>query len=451
MNAWSILAAVALLWATATGIGMLLVRPLPPGAAPAGATPRALSSCSVAGLCTLAATLPSLFVLGVPRGVLLGLAYATSLAGWFGNGAAVLRELDRRSVLTLVVALGCCGSPAVVAMTTVLMDYDALMIWWPKVKEVSDGTFPYIGAATDTHVNPAYPRGMAWLSSVANPLGPPSIQVMRMVAWLWVCTTALLIFAASRPWMRWIEAMSLAVVFLLLPEVVHQAATGLSDTPIAAAALLAAIGLGERPSVRGYALSSIGGIGAAAIKTEGVVVLLVVMAHFAFDLLRRPECRRRALVAIAAAGVLLPVLLRASGEPQTRMEVLPFLVRNPDVVLARTIAVLEGVLRFQFAPSTFAGADGSGPVALTCWTGWVVATLLLLLLVCGRRRVVALSPAVMLLPAAFAVYVTTGISTKWHIATTLPRLVVEVLPTCLLAAGISVFGRSVPRSGAPMP
>jgi hypothetical protein len=438
MNPWATAAATLLLWTAATGVGLL-------GAASifAGTLPRTLALRTLLGLCTLAATLPIAFLLGLPRSLVLAGAYAVALAGWLRHGADAARSIDRHGLLAMAVTLAMLSGVAAVAINTPTTAYDAQMTWWPKVVEVGHGEPTYLGAATPTHSVPTYPRGLAWLASVAHPFGSPTQQVMHMTSWLWVWMTALLLVAAARPALRDLGALTLATLLLLLPDVAFQASAGLADVAIGAATLLVALGLGARAQAHGYAVAAIGSIGAASMKTEGFVVLLVFACHCLADL-RQPRLRRRALCALTAGLLTLPTLLQRSSQPETRMDILPSLVQQPDVVVARGVAAIEANLRLLVSPTALADTGVRfGPGA--AWPGWLVLGCLVLLLLARRPgRTIAVSPALALLPAAVAVQVTTGVDVNWHVATTLHRLMVEVCPTVLLAAALAACGSAAP-------
>jgi len=384
-----------------------------------------------------------LFLLGLPRWSVLGIAYASALAGWLLHGASAVRSMDRGTPLLVTVTLDAVAGAAASALNPTLQA-DAALIWWPKVVEVAAGDPPYLGAATALHLNPGYPRGMAWLCSVANPLGPPAPAVMKLLSCLWVWLTALVLVSIGRHWLRFGHALSLALVYLLLPEVADHAGSGMPDAAIGAAALLAALGLTERPHRSGYALAAIAGVGAAAIKAEGAVMFVVVWLHFAVDLWRRPDRRRLALGAACVAAVLLPAVVVGSEQPQSRMEVLPFLISNPDVALIRVIAVLETVIRFLVVPGSLANEQSAAGGIIPCWTGLAVMSCLLVLAASRPRGVLAAWPAVMLMPVALAVYATTGADVHWHVRTTFARLMIEMAPTCLLAAAIGLFATASP-------
>jgi hypothetical protein len=309
------------------------------------------------------------------------------------------------------------------------------MIWWPKVVEVAGGGASYFGPPTDGHSVPGYPRGMAWLCSVGVPFGPPTQQAMLSVTWLCAWLTALLLVRAGREFLSFGESLGIALIFCLLQEVAAHAGSGMADPAIAMAALLAAVGLTRRDDAHGALLAALAGAGAFSIKSEGTVVLLVVAAYLLHDLVRHRQRRRRTLTAIALMLAGVPCVWVRSGQPATRMDVLPVLLAQPDLLFVRVIAAAEGV------GACLLPSRNGWSATNVCWTGLLIVICLAVLARWWRHARFVASPAWALLPCAFAVYVTTGVAVRWHVTTTLPRLAVEVVPTCLLAAGIALRRR----------
>ena len=421
---------VLLLLVTATGVGIAARRAL----FSAPARDLGLSVSALVGLCFMAAVMPNLFLLGLPRHAVLGGIYCVAGFGWFRWGKRELDNVDRRAAMDAGLLALALASPIVIAATRPPIFNDAVLIWWPKVVEVARGEWPYVGQATLAHVNPGYPRGMAWLTNAASPASIPDPQLMQMVSLLWTWLTAVAMVATGRMLGGGRSALLVALLFVLLPDVARHACSGMSDLAIAGAVLLASIGLTmRRTHPEGFVIAGVAAIGAHSMKEEGAVVSLVVGAFFVFDLWRRPANRLRTLRGIALFPILVPFWLVRSSSPQTRMTTLSTLLNDPEVLFLRCVAVVEHMFRFVMAPDSVAFAGEGVAIVAVSWAGFFVLVSLVLLIPRPWPRPMLATPAVLMLPAAALAYITTGIGIRWHISTTIDRLMIELVPTIALA------------------
>ncbi|MCB9879359.1 MAG: hypothetical protein H6835_17325 [Planctomycetes bacterium] len=422
---------IALLWLCATGLGLLLLRRI------GGEELRGLAIPTAVGLCVAAATSPSLFALGVPRAAVLTVTYIGALTGWMIGGADAVRAIDRRGVAAMLLTAAAFASPAMLALTSPTLFFDATLNWWPKVLEVASGGPSDFGPSTEDHWIPSYPRGFAWLCSVAVPGGSPTPQVMQAVTWLCTWTTALSMVAIARRHVGYGDAVWMAMLFALLPDVATHAGSGMVDPVIGMAVLVAAIGLSRREHADGALLASLGAAGAISCKVEGSVVVLVVLAVLVWDLVRRRPRRWRTLLGMSLLLIVVPATL-ARTSPASRVDSLGLLLASPDMLLLRCVSCLESIGGCLWPTAAFVErAPTAGDVS---WSGWLVFACLAALAGNHRRTWFVAAPAWMLLPAAMAVYVTTGVPLRWHVITTLPRLMLEIVPTVLLAATIALRG-----------
>lgn len=424
MSALAPLASTAVTVLTATGIGLLvrgrLTAPPPPLEREAAPT-RGLGVTALAGLCAMAAVLPNLFVLGVPRPALLALAFAAAATGFVLHARAALRTWRRADVVLAGALTLLTAAPWLHAATAPLLYHDSMLMWWPKVLEAWNGQPPDLTALTPTHTNQAYPRGMAWLTVSGCVFGPPTPQAMATQAMAWAWLTALAMVEFARGIGRTGLGVAATAAFVLAPDVARHASSGMADCAIGGAALLAAIGLARRAQAgEGHRLAIAAAVGAASLKEEGSVVLLVVGAHFAYDVLARPERRWRALGTGGAVLVLLPFLRLRAHVQQTRMDALPVLLHDPHMLAMRAVATCEQLVAVA--------------IERGLCTGPLVAFALLLLIPRTWPRPLTPLPALALLPMAMLVYTTTTVELPWHVGTTLDRLLIELLPTVLLAA-----------------
>ncbi len=416
------LAVAATTLLVATGVG-LLVR----GRSAEPAPRLGLAVTTLVGMCALAAVLPNLFLLGLPRNAVLGLAWSAAGLGIALHARRELRQLRGRDFGIAIALTLLTAAPWLHAATSPPLYHDAMLMWWPKVLEAWNGELPDPTRLTLTHTNQPYPRGMAWLTVLGCVFGPPTPQAMASLAMAWAWLTALAMVSFARSVGRTGLGLAAAALFVLAPDVARHAGAGMADCAIGGAALLAAIGLARRTSApEGHRIAIAAAIGAASLKEEGTVVLLAVGAHFAFDVLWRADRRWNALRCGPAIAVLVPFTLLRAHVQQTRMEALPVLLHDPHMLLLRGIAVCEQVADFALRHSPVAG-----PLLLGA---------LLVLLPRGWPRPLTPWPALLLLPVAMLVYATTTVAVQWHVQTTFDRLLIELLPTVLLAAALRLAG-----------
>jgi hypothetical protein len=415
--------ALLLLLTTAIGIGLVARAAL----AVPGAAPLPISLLALAGACAAAALLPALFLLGLPRAAVLGATYALAAVGWWRWARGGLLRPDRRALAATALLLLPLLGPLVAAVALPTLAEDAALVWWPKVAEVAAGRWPELHVATTVHTNPGYPRGMAWLTNLACPWGPTP-AVMHVVAWApaWLVAVAMLAFVRHRG--AYGMGLLLALTFVVLPDAAFYASLGMADGAMAGAILLAAIGLSWRNErYCGLGLAVLAGIGACSLKEEGKLVLAVVAVTTLLDSCRGRLPWRRLLLLGSAPVVLIPFWLASRGERATRLEALPTLLQEPDILLARTAAALR-----QMGEALVAGPSYDGP----SYAGMLVLVSLALLVPRPWPRPLAPWPALVFLPVVVLVYVGTGVDMRWHVGSTFDRLMLQLVPTLWLAAGL---------------
>jgi len=237
---------------------------------------------------------------------------------------------------------------------------------------------------------------------------------------------AMLAFARSRG--AYGAGLLLALTFVVLPDAAFYASLGMADGAMAGAILLAAIGLSWRNERScGLGLAVLAGIGACSLKEEGKLVLVVVAGTALLDFCRGRLPWQRVLLLGSTPAVLIPFWLASRGERATRLEALPTLLQEPDILLARTVAALE-----QMGQALVDGQSYDGP----SYAGMLVLVALALLVPRPWPRPLAPWPALVFLPVVVLVYVGTGVDVRWHVGTTFDRLMLQLAPTLWLAAGL---------------
>jgi hypothetical protein len=425
-------AAMLVLLCVGFGIGLLLCAPFRRGRE---RLPFGASTTAIVGLCAACAVLPNLFALGAPRAAVLGVAYAAAAAGC---ALALRRRLavwpDRAGVLLACAFALVFEAPIAVASTVPPLGSDAVRVWWPKVVEVANGIAPDLHGDVLEHGLPFYPRGLAWLASVAAPWSTGEGNLVRTIPVLWAWLTALAMTAIVRAHGLPRQAMLVGALFLLLPDVAQFANAGTPDLAVAAAVLVAGLGLSLRRERReGWMLAAAAACGAASIKEEGNLVLLVVFATAIVDAVRRPASRRAAIAVLAAPIVLLPFALQRAAVPQTRFDTASLLLTDPEMLVLRAAAASEQVVTAVLGGSGPPNDPESVPLA-AMWCTWLALASLVVLLLPARPRPIAVLPALVLLVGAGVVYVLSSAYVGWHVRTTLPRLSVQVAPLLLVAA-----------------
>lgn len=429
--------ALATLLGCGAGVGLLAWRCVDAAARRRGdEVARAWPTTTLLGLFVLAAVLPNLFLLGVPRAAVLALAGVAACAGlaWSWRARSLVAPTRAGAVLALAVFL-LLEAPWVLAATRPLLSNDAILIWWPKVQEVAAGAWPEMQAVTPEHATAFYPRGLAWLANLAAGFGTPDQQLVRLVpvAFTWLLALVLAHGVRAQGWPR--EGAMAALLFVLLPDVARQCHSGMADLPIAAAVLVAGLGLSLRAALAdGYVLAAAAAVGAASIKEEGNIVLAVVAAFCALAVVRRAGQRRAAATALLAFAVLLPFVRLRATVPQTRFDTLGLLLAEPDMLLRRMAAVVECLVRELVAPASLALEHEDGFGAEPSWAAWAAAAAFAVLVPRRWPRPIVAAPAVVLVLAALATQVASSVDVRWHMRTTLPRLAVEALPLALAAA-----------------
>jgi hypothetical protein len=422
------------------------------------ARPGAATS-TLLGLLILAAVLPNLFQLGLPRVAVLALGYGLALAGLVAHLRCGARP--RLGPTLVAVGLAALASSALFVSTTAPpLRFDAIATWWPKVLEVAQGEPALLETAGDAvHVHPEYPRGLAWLASVASPGGAPDARWLRLCTWLFGWLVACSLVEWARGLGRPRAGLLAAGVFLLISDVAVWSSSGYLDLALAGAVLLCSLGLAlrERDRAVGTAVAVLAAAGGASLKQEGAVLILVVAAACLLDL-RHGARRRVALCGLAGFVVVMPWWLARSDAPGEVLSSAEQVLTSPWLLLARLTAVGRELVGYLVDPVVLKEAagkvklnDADVPMAMA-FRALVVSGLVLLP---RGRRCFTLAPAAAMLAAILVVFVITPHPLQWHLYTAFPRLSLQILPVLLLAAAwrLSDPGEASRESstGAPAP
>jgi len=438
------LAGVGALLALGAGAGALLV--------PASSTLRPRAALHVlAGLALLATVGNGARALGIAKPAVLALGYALALAGalrWWlaargerarepGRFATRMRSASLECALPALVALLALHGSCAIALGHVPYSIDAVGCWWPKLREVGAGLPPdLVTFLPDAH--PEYPRGLAWLAALGAPgrIAPDSaVLLVPLIACVLTCVALHeLALQAGRRALAWLVLLAYA----LLPEVARYAHSGFADLALAPMLLLVGFGLAHgAEDARWLRVAAIGACGAASIKDEGAVVLLITACVLALVWARaradalQPE-RRRAVQALALLALALPFWwLRVNVSHAGFSSTVPNLLQS-EILLERAAHFPSALAGLFFG----APAHGIVPAREPSAAAWVLAGVALASAFWAARRIPAWPAAVLAMVYAL-VLLATPHELDWHVATTADRLALQLVPLALaaLAAG----------------
>lgn len=401
---------------------------------------------SLLGLVGLAALLSSLSVLGLGRWGVLAVAYVMAAGGLLlhlRNGLHV----DPKGLLAGFAFLLLLSTPIVLTAVTPPLRYDALAIWWPKLQEVAGGRPPMLWESplAPLQLHGEYPRGLAWLGTLASPWGRPDPRTVKLCGLVFTWLVALTMADFGRTVLRsWVGFLA-ALLFVTLPNVALWSHSGYADLPLAGAILVTGIGLSERLRGRGgLVLAAVGAAGAASIKQEGFVILLSVIVLSAWDVGRRKRSLVHTLPGMIALATIAPWWWLRAGAPAEVLAPTFDVLTSPELLVSRVVAVSEAMGRFLLDPTTV--WSGGGAREVFSWAAWVLLGCVAVVLPRGPRAVCT-APALWLLLSVFAVYVITPKDVDWHVHTALRRLVLQPLPLLLLAASARLVVRGGEEAG----
>lgn len=429
----------ALLVATVFGAGALLVDARRHAATWIGR----LALSALAGSFLLAPLLSSLAFVGTPRAAILAVGYALAAAGfvaaWRRRSPEPAADL-RRELLALAPVGLLALTPAISAFTAPTLCHDAVAIWYPKTVEAAQGLVPdpeSFSRQWPRHAHAEYPRGLAGLATVADPLGEADPRLVRIVSLMIVVfgAWALVGWFARRGDL--VGGVLAACLVLAVPEMAKQCHVGMGDPPIGIAVLMLGLAFTDRRDGDPAAtiLVALAGAGAAATKQEGAVAWLLAVAFVALRALRG-DARERRIVAVAAA-ILLTVVPWWLGRSKGDAEVLStwsLIYSDPLFVATRIAMTMEKV---ALAAGSLAWVDPDvmkfeePPVAVV----WFLAATIPLVRFAARRPIVTF-PAFLILGMELAVWLVTPHGLVWQIWTTIPRLPLHGLPL-LIAASVA--------------
>lgn len=398
------------------------------------------------GALLLAAVLGNLAAAGVPAETVGAARWALLLGSlpyaWWRRPRHVdgltLHGMHAGSLCVLVLLALVLAVPLLLALGAPPVRYDAVAIWWPKLREVAAGLAPTLENTTG-HLHAEYPRGLAWMVVGALPFsavpdGFPGVadgRMLRLASWFLAWVTAGAVYEAARRHDNRAGGPLAALLLAALPAYALWSHSGYADLAIAGAVLLCGLGLSlRREGLGGRGLAVVAALGAASIKQEGAVLVLVVGALLLLDVARCKDVRAASVAGLLSFAALFPWYARRGGEDAEVLGSWADIVFDPYRLSERITAVADAV--WLFLTDRGALVDGAFDPPFF-WAGWALLAGLLVLLP-GGRRVIDARPALALLAAVLAVYVVTPFDLHWHLRTAFPRLLLQALPLVLLAA-----------------
>ncbi|HKE02036.1 MAG TPA: hypothetical protein VKE69_13555, partial [Planctomycetota bacterium] len=386
-----ILLQAALLGFTAVGAGWLVADPRRFADLGVGR----LAFAALAGFCTLAAVLSCAALVGVPRPVVLWLAYAMAGAGFMRESrrpraerSSTWRELAAVAPLALIASTG-----ALSAISGPTIAGDAVAIWYPKAVEAASGAPPEpetFSIQWERHAHGEYPRGLGWLAATADPMGGADPRLVRIVSLAIVLSGV----AAAAGWFAKRGDLAGGVLasclVLLIPEMAAQCHVGMADAPLGMAVLLMGLALTQmRDDGHGLLLAAAGGAGGAAIKQEGAALWLVAAAVVAWRWIR-PGASRRLERALATALLMTSVpwwLVCSASGPKTALSPL-VLLTDTEFVAARFAEIARKLALALRDPQLIDPSQGYGPEP-PLGVAWFAAVCIPIARFARRRPVVA--------------------------------------------------------------
>ncbi len=401
---------------------------------------------ALAGALLLAAVLSNLAAAGLSHEHVLVVRWALIIGAVPWSIWMRSRHVDKTSLMGLHASSLCVMAvfglvlwvPLMLAASGPPVRYDAVAIWWPKLREVAAGLAPVLENGPG-HLHAEYPRGLAWLiTGMADELrsfgdltGASGADLLRRTSWLFTWLGAAALYEAGRSRGNSLGGFLAGLLLALLPATALWAHSGYADPAIAGAVLLAGLGLTlRRQGQGGRGLAVVAALGAASIKQEGAVLVVVVAGLLLVDSVRCKHVRFTALAGLAAFALLLPWALRRGAEDAEVLGSLGEVLLDPMRLTERVVAVARAVGLFLTDRGALVEDAFHPPVF---WAGWVLGAGLLVLLPRGRSEIDA-RPALVLLAAIVAIYVVTPFDLHWHLRTAFPRLLLQALPLVLLAA-----------------
>lgn len=352
---------------------------------------------------------------------------------------------------TAVIIGGLLAPSALTALQSPPWHHDAAFVWWPKVAEIHADRDPGHVPPGGEHKQSQHPRGHAWLVVLGAVGREPDPRSLRWLgAWLLALTAlSVLAFAehvcgapARTPW----AGMGAAVGVVCVPDVVARSVAGTVDVGFGGPLLLVCFGLSivRSEAGLGWVLTVAGAAGAAALKQEGLVVALVaagaLVAHRAgLRSWRWPPAAALGLLALS----VVPYALWRSEAPAGYLSTLETFAREPAMLVARCFEV-PGHLVLLWTDPNALPAVRPEPALPWPWTPWILLVALAVAVVRGTRPLV-IWPAGLLLLADLAVCVVTPFEVRWHVASSVVRLLVQVSPVLVAATLLRLLGSSRDR------
>lgn len=337
--------------------------------------------------------------------------------------------------------------------------WDAVAVWNVRARQLDRGweQFPALLAQVERSSHPNYPLGLpATIAGLRLAAGAESAATPVLVAAAWATTALLLLFLAVQS-VAAPPVAALATAWLAVtPLTVYWAAAQVGDVPVAVLLLGALTALASRlpgwPGVRLPAAFAGACLGLLPwTKNEGLPVALLVGGCFlvAHRLARR---RRRRDDAESDATPLAATVLLASAAPGCGATVVFKLAWSPGSGLE---TYLQGAWAARlldpqrwWLPARELGSRLLASSADSWWNlVWIVpaaAWFLALALGAGRRPAFAFAGAALAAVVAswLPIYAATPYPLAWHVASSLDRLMLQVLPAAL-ALGVTALAVGV--------
>jgi hypothetical protein len=204
-------------------------------------------------------------------------------------------------------------------------------------------------------------------------------------------------------------------------------------------------GLSDIPHRGLYALAGFSAGCATLTKNEGLLFFLVFVAAWVLQVLLRRKLKqqfKKGLVFLAAAGLfLVPLGFHKASSPMNELVGMQTARDFSRIIQAsRHEAILTSVVENISDPKTLSAVGGKPA------SRWPLFCGLFFLLLVGIDETslkkasvfLAWSVALLLCTGYYFVYLMTPFDLRWHLATSMERLLVQVLPLVLLAIGLSL-------------
>jgi hypothetical protein len=335
-------------------------------------------------------------------------------------------------------------------------DWDGAVIWNTNARVIARATDDPGAALLRKRLgHPDYPLLLpATLARIYRTAGEESPVVRRGLSLAFLVALAAMVYAATRQLGSRAVAPFAVALLLFVPFFGIQGAGQMADIPLAYGLMGATFGLASLltgdsvgripPLLTGFFLGCL-----PWTKHEGMVLAAVTIVVFSAFFLTDSRSRGRRLRPMSAllAGASLPVLayimFRTEWAPQNDL-VRTGLFGHERLVDGSRWATTAAAFAEQLTAGLRSWApDEDGWKARQNW-GVIWPALALLSLLAGPRWLRRRPPAFLLAvslgvgAAYFGVYILTPRPLEWHLETSLPRLLLQILPVAIVAVSCAL-------------